>query len=283
MEDWLNLAITISRKPLRPSSYGVYLSMWRKLTGRVGDSFALEQRLSHDVLLAALLEAGAYSSQRRSFLLLRWVVTTLRDAGQPIQADLERLDVRYKQDSRPVRQACALESLKSRLLEQVSLQFKGDKRLRLRAVVYLLCETGIRTKELVALETYNLRRGEEGAHYVQIGKGATTRQLALSPDAWAAVQAWLARRPPGISLLFCNDKGMPLDPSTVWRQLRKVGALPEISVLSVGTGLIRTAKAGDLKSSGLTDESIRQALGHRLTASTSELLERIRPVALDNG
>jgi integrase/recombinase XerD len=94
-----------------------------------------------------------------------------------------------------------------------------------RALLLTLATSGCRVSEIVSLTTAQIR-SEAGSFFLEVlGKNETAPRLApLAHDAYAAVQAWLSRRPVESPYVFTRVVGKgtspptkPLDRSTAWR------------------------------------------------------------------
>jgi site-specific recombinase XerD len=94
-----------------------------------------------------------------------------------------------------------------------------------RALLSVLASSGCRISEVITVTSTQIR-SEAGSFFVEVlGKNQTTSRLApLSHEAFAAVQAWLARRPVESRYVFTSTPGngsrstpRPLDRSAAWR------------------------------------------------------------------
>jgi integrase len=117
-------------------------------------------------------------------------------------------------------------------------------------------------------------RSEAGSFFLEVvGKNRITHRLApLSHEAYAAVQAWLARRPVASPYVFTSLPGTgtrstprPLDRSAAWRIVARYGhqvGLPHVSPHSfrrfVGTELAKK----DIRQA-------QKALGHARIETTA--------------
>ena len=91
---------------------------------------------------------------------------------------------------------------------------RGPSGARNRALLVVLWRAGLRTAEALALRPSDLDP-TAGLIRVRRGKGGKPRSVGMDPEAFATVDAWLARRD-GLGLnghapLFCTLKGQPLD------------------------------------------------------------------------
>ena len=142
-----------------------------------------------------------------------------------------------------------------------------------RALLHTLASSGCRVSEIVSLTTAQIR-SEAGSFFLEVlGKNQTTPRLAhLSHEAYAAVQAWLARQPvesPSIFTRFAGRgpraTGQPMSPTAVWQLVqsyaRRVG-LTHVSPQSfrrfVGTELAKR----DIRQA-------QKALGHARIETTA--------------
>ena len=278
--DW---AIKISRKRLRPSSRAVYASMWNGYCARLLSASNVTPAVqpgqeSSAQMLGALSGAGGYLAQKRAFGLVRWTYQTLREHGMTtLTQSAEELVSLFAPDDR-LKHAMLDTTWQDQMIAAASEVAKGWKRVRLTTIVTVLCETALKNQEILDLRTTDLRGYPPYA--LKAGRGVKQRELVLSEKTGAALKDWLAVRPanPGDYLFVADTSGRPLDPATLWRQLKRVtSAVPgSADVKHFGTGVIRATKAKELEELGASTAAIADFLGHRLEASTGELLERVR-------
>ncbi|KWU17790.1 tyrosine-type recombinase/integrase [Burkholderia cenocepacia] len=229
-------------------------------------------------MLAALQGAGGYLAQKRVFGLVKWTYQTLREQGMTTltQAANELIGL-FAPDER-LTHDMLVTTWQDQMVAAAGEIAKGWKRVRLMAIVTVLCETALKNQEILELRTTDLYGAPP--HTLRAGKGVKQRDLVLSAKTGAALTEWLKVRPdnPGDYLFVADTSGRPLDPATLWRQLKRVtSAVPgSEEVKHFGTGVIRATKAKELEELGASTADIAGFLGHRLEASTGELLDRVR-------
>ena len=100
-----------------------------------------------------------------------------------------------------------------------------------RALLHTLASSGCRVSEVVSLTSAQVVL-RQGSFFVSVlGKNQLTpRKAPLSHEAYAAMEAWLARRPVASAYLFTSFGGKghrptprPLHISAAWRVVRKYG------------------------------------------------------------
>jgi integrase len=136
-----------------------------------------------------------------------------RVSGVPMKAMKERLKVPTRMTPSHMRQICEAPG-------RATLRGWRD-----RALLLMLASSGCRVSEVVTLQPGQLVN-REGSFFLEVvGKNHTTVRLApLAHEAYAAVQAWLARRPVESPYVFTSLPGTgtrstprPLDRSAAWR------------------------------------------------------------------
>jgi len=280
--DLFEWALKITGKRLQPSSLATYKSWFGTYQTRLaepGEDVLPSQpgRESTEQMLRALEGQGDYLTQKRTLALLAWVYRTLQRHGHDLQDQTEAIEGLYRAGHRTTHDAMP-PSLQQRLIEAAHAQAKGWKGTRLVAMVRLLTDAALKTSELIRLETGDIQGDDP--YTLQIRRAAETRLLPLSADTSSALRDWLAVHPAALSShVFVRDAGgLPMDASTVWRQLVRVATAAGIDSEAqlIGTGAIRASKAKELIAQGLSTQEISRFLGHRQADSTGELLSRIR-------
>jgi integrase/recombinase XerD len=184
-----------------------------------------------------------------------------RVSGVPMKAMKERRKVPTRMTPSHMRQICEAP-------DRTTLRGWRD-----RALLLMLASSGCRVSEVVRLQPGQLVN-REGSFFLEIvGKNHTAPRLApLAHEAYAAVQAWLARRPVESAYVFTSLPGTgtratprPLDRSAAWRIVARYGhqvGLQHVSPHSfrrfVGTELARK----DIRQA-------QKALGHARIETTA--------------
>ena len=181
--------------------------------------------------------------------------------GVPGKALKDRLRARTRITPAQMRQLCEAPDVAT---------LKG---WRDRALLHTLASSGCRVSEIASLTTGQIR-SEAGSFFLEIlGKNQTTPRLApLSHEAYASIEAWLARRPVESRSIFTRFAGRgprvtphPLSTTAVWqavqRYARAIGlthASPHSCRRFVGTELARR----DIRQA-------QKALGHARIETTA--------------
>lgn len=103
------------------------------------------------------------------------------------------------------------------------------------AILELLCGSGARVGELVAIQVSQVKLGERSG-YVSItnGKGRAAREIPLHIDVRKALAAWLDVRPDvACPYLFVNQRGLQMTPSGIWRivkQYAQFAGIPDLTI-----------------------------------------------------
>jgi integrase/recombinase XerC len=97
-------------------------------------------------------------------------------------------------------------------LQRVVEQAKGNRGVRDRCIVLLLYHTGLRARELAAVQFSDLILGERSGHVqVRRGKGNTSRRVPLNAEARSVIREYLQVRPSSeVSSLLVGQRGEPL-------------------------------------------------------------------------
>jgi site-specific recombinase XerD len=278
--DYFEWALKLTSKHLKPSSQAVYASMWSGFRERLAVAGTEPGKESLTQLANALQGAGDYVTQKRLHSLVHWVYDTLLEAGLPLTDHTEELERLYKADARAQHEGLSLEDL-AQLEEAATVEVRGWKGARLAAMVSVLAHAGLRRQELLTLERTSVSTLDDGSGLLVVGRSRSQRKLTLPPECMARIQQWLScyPAPDDCRWLFVADaEGSQMDGSTVWRQLKRLCArvLGEDAASQFGTGIIRASLAKARQEEGLSPTELREFLGHRMEASTAELLERVK-------
>jgi integrase/recombinase XerC len=141
---------------------------------------------------------------------------------------------------------------------------RADLEARDRAILEVLYGAGLRVSELCGLDTDDVSR-DEGLVRVRRGKGGKERIVPLGSKALAALDAYLALRPPS-QALFTNARGGRLTPRSVQRHLGRSAALAGVD--GVSPHALRHSFATHLLDGGVDLRSIQELLGHASLSST---------------
>ena len=147
--------------------------------------------------------------------------------------------------------------------------------IRNRALLWLLYRTGLRITEALDLRLQDLDRPKVT---VALGKGGKTRTVAMSPDAWAALDLWLARRKakavPAGSPVFCTLRGGWIGHGYIRQMLERAKAKGGVEK-RVHAHAFRHTFASELAEEGVDLVVIQRALGHASLSQTATYLARL--------
>jgi site-specific recombinase XerD len=186
-----------------------------------------------------------------------------RVAGVPVKALKARLKAttRTRLTAAQIRQLCET---------PVCTTLRG---WRDRALLHTLASSGCRVGEVVTLTTAQLVAREESFLLEIVGKNQTAPRLApLSHEAYASIQAWLARRPVASPYVFTSFAGKgqrptarPLHLSAAWRVVQQTAA-------QVGLAHVKPHDFRRFVGTELAKRDIRlaqKALGHARIETTA--------------
>jgi len=151
--------------------------------------------------------------------------------------------------------------------------------LRNRALIATLWRSGLRISEALAL--HPTRDLDNGVLRVRNGKGGRHRIVAIDPEAWGVLSAWLERKARlGIGgLVFSTLHGQPLQTSYVRALFKRLGRKANIAKRVHPHGLRHTF------ASGLADEKVdirivQMALGHQSPGTSARYISHLNPRAV---
>ncbi|MFI5930561.1 tyrosine-type recombinase/integrase [Actinoplanes sp. NPDC051494] len=147
----------------------------------------------------------------------------------------------------------------------------GPAAVRHRAALTLLADLGLRVGELVSLDVGDLgvERGHRSLRF--IGKGGRHRRRALTPDAAAALDAYLAQRAAAEGTtadrldgpLLVTAAGARLDRHAMFRLVRRLAREAGIeNWAKLSPHSLRHSFATTARSEGVPLEDVQDAMGH---------------------
>jgi len=148
--------------------------------------------------------------------------------------------------------------------------------LRDRALLELMYATGARVSEAVGLDVDDVAHGSgSSGDIVRLrGKGGKERIVPVGSFARAAVDAYLTRARPALSLrgpatprLFLGTRGAPLSRQSAWLVIRSAAEKADISV-DVSPHTLRHSFATHLLQGGADVRVVQELLGHASVATT---------------
>lgn len=278
MDDLLELAISKSKKRLSQKSRLVYRSHWRRLCHEL--NLTSPRRVSKDELLSALERCGNYRTQQRMLMLFRLVAENLVEMGLNLGSAYEAVEPMYRAKEVPTHVTSACDEGLDSLLRACKGP-SGWKHQRFRAMLAVLWETAPQMEELLALTWASVSFSSTNIAALRFGGGRGARRLELAQSSSQELRSWheLTPCPHSHDFVFVSsEKGEPVVPSTVWRQIQKVvPCAPELAgIEQSGVGLFRAALAARMLSRGEPFEKIQYTLGHARLGSTVEYLMQLR-------
>lgn len=147
-------------------------------------------------------------------------------------------------------------------------------RLRDRAMLELLYASGARAAELVGLDVDDLDGLDhpEGGSVILRGKGGTERVVPVGRPACDAVNSYLVRGRPSLSLsggpaLFLNARGGRITRQTLWNVVRTAAARAGVT-LEISPHSFRHSFATHLLEGGADIRVVQELLGHASVTTT---------------
>jgi integrase len=150
--------------------------------------------------------------------------------------------------------------------------------LRNRALIVTLWRGGLRCAEALALQPRDL---DNGTLRIRKGKGGKYRTVALDPEAWAVLQAWLERKARlGIQgPVFSTLRGESMQTSYVRALFKRLGIKAKIAKRCHAHGL-RHSFASSLADEKTDIRIIQRALGHSSLGTTARYVDHLNPTAV---
>lgn len=145
-----------------------------------------------------------------------------------------------------------------------------------RAMFELLYSSGLRVSELTSLDMAWTDGASlswydaSGSDVVVTGKGSKMRRVPVGKPARAAIEAWLAVRPPardGSAALFLTARGARMTPRAVQQRLKQHAILAG-SPVHVHPHVLRHSFASHLLQSSGDLRAVQELLGHASITST---------------
>lgn len=135
------------------------------------------------------------------------------------------------------------------------------------ALLHTLVATGLRVSECLKLDRDDVRASGE---MPVRGKGNKVRVVFLSPDALAAIEAYIQQRHDMDPALFISHRSIAqgrLTPRTVQRLIKKYAVLAGITK-DITPHTLRHSFATDLLANGADVRQVQQLLGHASITTT---------------
>ena len=150
----------------------------------------------------------------------------------------------------------------------------GVLELRDRAMLMLLCETGMRVSELVGLDR---EAWDSDRSLLTVGKGKRIRSVSLSPQTAKELEAYrsvseLQTHGEG-KALFLNGMGKRLSRQGFWKNLKERADLMGVS-RKITPQLLRRSLAYQRLNAGEEPEKVRRLLGNVNLASLRQFIKK---------
>jgi integrase/recombinase XerD len=149
--------------------------------------------------------------------------------------------------------------------------------LRDAAMLQVLCSTGLRVSELVAVQLHDL--DDDAGHVRCPGRNGRERVLPLGATARTALVAYLERARPSLArdhtveALFLNHHGERLTRQGFWLIIK--GYARQAGIAEITPHTLRHSFALDLIESGMELRDVQELLGHA-SISTTQLYRHVR-------
>ena len=157
----------------------------------------------------------------------------------------------------------------NRLLTQVEFS-EGFKGLTEKLIIQLLYATGMRKAELIALKEYNI--DNSNASIKVLGKGNKERIIPVNATLINELKYYCQQKKilfvRNESMdLFVNEKGLKLDPKTVYNIVKKY--LSKVTTIEKRSPhILRHSFATHLMNNGADLNAVKELLGHSSLAAT---------------
>ena len=165
------------------------------------------------------------------------------------------------------------QDLSAKILDvaEVKAIVMGIDRHDVKVMVSLMYCAGLRVDEATHLTWVNVHERGDTAQITVCGKREKYRTIILNPRIWVLLQT-LTRKS---AYVFSTATGNAIDPSEVWRYIRKAAGKAGITA-PVSAHWFRHAHASHALENGADVNLVRQTLGHASLATTS-LYTHARP------
>jgi integrase/recombinase XerD len=143
--------------------------------------------------------------------------------------------------------------------------------LRDRAILHTLYATAGRVSEVAALTRQDVAEGETDEVLIT-GKGDKERWLYLTPEALAAIRAYLSERADfktGLFISHGRDSGKKLSRTSLWRVVKK--AAEAVGLPDVSPHTFRHWRASQMLNDEVPLEIIQELLGHSDIGTTRKV------------
>ena len=189
----------------------------------------------------------------------RWMCLTGQRADNPSE------NIRTRKVEKKIPRILTEEEMECLLAQPDCREKKG---LRDRAMLELLCATGMRVSELIEMDVEDLDLKKNTVHCT----GSSEREIPIPADKARILREYLKEVRPALAqpeeaALFVNMSGKRMTRQGFWKLLKsyqtKAGIQTEIT-----PGILRHSCAAHLLENGADLESVQEMLGHAEASST---------------
>jgi integrase/recombinase XerD len=173
---------------------------------------------------------------------------------------------------KPIRLPAVRETLAERILSEAEVQrmLALEAQPRNKAILYLLYSAGLRVSELCSAKWRDLAPREDAGQISVFGKGDKTRAILLPISVWNMIFS-LRGAAADDQPVFRSRKGGHLDPSQVWRIVRKASIRSGLEK-KVSCHWLRHCHGSHSLDRGAPISLVQQTLGHASVATTGRYL-----------
>ena len=174
---------------------------------------------------------------------------------------------------RPLRLPPVRETLSERILSEgeVNKMLALEPNPRNQVILTLLYSSGVRVSELCGLKWRDVQERDDGGQISVFGKGDKTRVILLPDSVWNMIKTLHEDDARDESPVFKSRKGGHLNPSQVWRLVRKAAVRAGIEK-AVSCHWMRHAHASHALDRGSPISLVQTTLGHASVATTGRYL-----------
>ena len=175
---------------------------------------------------------------------------------------------------RPLRLPPVRETLSERILSEaeVNRMLALEPNPRNQVILTLLYSSGVRVSELCGLKWRDVQERDDAEGQISVfGKGDKTRAILLPASVWNMIKTLQEEDARDESPVFKSRKGGHLNPSQVWRIVRKAALRAGIEK-AVSCHWMRHAHGSHSLDRGCPISLVQSTLGHASVATTGRYL-----------
>lgn len=173
---------------------------------------------------------------------------------------------------RPIKMPPIRDTLNERILSEpeVLRMIAFERQPRNHAILFLLYAAGLRVSELCGLRWRDCCERQDGGQVTVFGKRGKTRTVLVPQSVWASLTS-LRTSAGDDDALFRSRKGGHLDPSQVWRIVRKAAKRAGIEK-AVSCHWLRHCHCSHALERGASIALVQSTVGHSSVATTGRYL-----------